>query len=498
MRLRLLALLCLLAPRAAAQRVVVEAPAPGVSQVGALGSVTSAPIAPLVPLVSPLNLSVAPLSPSSLTLVPQTARVSAAGAANALVVSAALPASAIAPPAATVVPAAKRHATQISAAETSADLKSNEDAYDSGRAFFDEARLEGDDSVVETKPLGQYLRGDQAFTFDAKTTALYAEAKREHERSPSSLESYRRFLDTAQELLASAGVAATVVEKKSEVLGDYLALTIEPKNDGHRFNRLAASVLRTTGYTLEFTPSRSDAYASAHPVEKAIFLPSLELADSYEAILHETRHAHFRALLAKGRLSLFHPVLKARPGRTLSPNAFAYYDYMTLEEVSTYPKTLLHLLNAATRGDTRVHKSLRTYAFNMAYVLDITQRNMSRLKLLASDDSLPTRRLDAGKMGTLGAHWEAITVYDAEFLFPVRDEAPPPAPVWWKKPFSKPARSPGHAAAARYAESLLEMTRAMVPVYNALFTAVDTGDYAAAQKQALQLVAIADAADKKF
>lgn len=131
----------------------------------------------------------------------------------------------------------------------------------------------------------------------------------------------------------------------------YEGLRIVPDNRGHRVNRLAARSQRNLGITLDYVPRYSaNATAAFNDADKRVFLPDFGDRDAYPAVLHEVRHAHYSAALARGVTRLFHLSFFARTPRLgTSPHARYYDRYLSSEELSTYPKTLRHLVLMAKR-----------------------------------------------------------------------------------------------------------------------------------------------------
>jgi len=123
-------------------------------------------------------------------------------------------------------------------------------------------------------------------------------------------------------------------------------------------------------------------------------------------LLHEARHAYYGALLAKGEVRLFHSAVLARPGRKVSPYANAYANYISLEELSTFPKTLKHLLSALRDAEPGVAARLKDVAASRIYqyaeFLGTTLHLVGQIEALDGRGNLKLRRLDPAEADRVG------------------------------------------------------------------------------------------------
>ncbi len=131
-------------------------------------------------------------------------------------------------------------------------------------------------------------------------------------------------------------------------------LTVLPAQGASRLNTLASEFKARLGVSLDYLPGFIGDSAAFLSAQKRILLPHFGRVDFYPALLHEARHAHYSRALARGESRLFHFSALAWPGWSLDSDSSAgsYSKYLSFEELSTFPKTLRHMLSAAEQADS--------------------------------------------------------------------------------------------------------------------------------------------------
>ena len=351
----------------------------------------------------------------------------------------------------------------------------------------------------------EYLRPGAPFQFGASEVFRYRTALNAHgaKTDPAAIAT---LVDAAAGLAATAGIAYERVQREGRdgVMGPALSITPGPK--GHRLNRLAWDMKRAFDSAVEYSPSRTNGGVAAYnSADKTLFLPDFGRDDSFEAVLHESRHAMFTKRLLRGDLSAFHGALLAYAGRSIAPNAMSYDSYMSLEELSTHAKTLLHAVQRARAGGPGARGAAvadaKKYAFQLMDVLRSAEINLFQLQ----------RKLAAGEIASYavknpswpefpGGHWEAIDLPHAIFVLPVPDEAPAPRPGLLNRLFGKKPETAAAKAARRHASALRPAIRAMDAELVTFLGALkgDEPDLESARASGAKLTAIAAEADRLF
>ncbi|TBR16828.1 hypothetical protein EPO15_18315, partial [bacterium] len=443
--MRLLSLLLLAAAPAGAQtRVAAEAAA--VSAV------------PVVPAVSaPLAPSLSPSLPSGLSLSPALPSVSLAQPA--------LPAPALLAPAAqaAALPASLRP-VQAALAEVPAD---GLDALDDDGLLALTKRLAGESGGAGAA-IGAYLRPNQPFAFGDAEAAAFGDARLSAAFSLSP-EKARAIVSAARALAESAGIA--VAEADVPAVGEktHRALVVVPVKAGTALNRMAWELERGHGVKMAYVPERTrGAVAAFSGADRTLFLPPFDQEESFEAILHESRHAHFLTRLLRGDLSVFHPALVAYEGFDVARGASSYTNYLSLEELSTFPKTLRHLAGALKRGGSPKKLALlRSHAEHYADILRTARYNLRLLRARLDKGEVVTSPLEGVSWPAFpGGRWVRVNLGHAAFAIPVmNDTAPPVAAPWWKKPFVKAPESAETKAVRRTVDALEAMTKDAAPIF---------------------------------
>lgn len=439
----------LLAARPALAQRVVEAPVAPVPRPALPAGV--APVPGLSPSLTP-SLSLPAALPSA---KPSALALPAAEPAKAMVAAAAVPAPAAearALPAAgaAALPEALRASAQAMA----------EAAPDGLEALDDEAligltkRLAGEEAGGAVP--GDYLRSDKPFAFQPGPAEAYRRAKLDaafsltHERAAA-------IVAAARDLAAGAGIAAEAFERPAPGGGTHHALKVLPEKDGSPLNALAWALEKGHGVTMVYVPERTRGAAAAfNGAEKALFLPDFDREESYEAVLHEARHAFFATLLSRGIVSPFHSAVVAYEGMSVARGAETYTRYLSFEELSTYPKTLKHLSAALRRAPNPAKLALlRSFASHYADILRSARYNAALLRARLDSGALVTRPVAGeGWPAFPGGRWERADLAHGAFALPVLEEPEPAPAAWWKRPFVRTPLTPGQKAVARVLAAL--------------------------------------------
>jgi hypothetical protein len=381
------------------------------------------------------------------------------------------------------------------------DWGRTENADGSARDFSDKLaeRFDG-------RELSRYMRDEWATPVPAEAAERYRSAR---EASRWSVEG-----DKETELVdAAAGVAEAMgisVERRTyEIAGRvFEGFHVLPAARGSRLNRLAARLKSRLGAEMDYIPGRTDgASAMFNGEEGRLYLPAFGDVDSYAAILHETRHAFYKALLARGEMRLFHLSLLGAGRHNVAPTAWTYTKYLSLEELSTYPKTLRHLATLAKKRaasqerravvSTLVSRVLQydDILNSSVYSMEMSQRRRAAGKFEAHE--LDSNALRAKQLGVPpnGSQW-AVRLPHAWAYSPV--ETAPELP-WWKRPF---VRKDAHAVSTfdLRAELVLRLAKTVRPTLSAFKKELEKPqpDIDALLALSNRLVAATDRADADF
>lgn len=363
-----------------------------------------------------------------------------------------------------------------------------------------EAGFDGRDS------LSRYLREDWEMPVAAAPAARYRAAL---QAAAYSVEGEREseLADAAAEFARRAGIA---VERRSfEIAGrSFEGFRVVPVAGVSRLNEIARRAREELGADMDFVPGRTQgASAMFNTEEGRLYLPEFGHEDSYAAILHELRHAYYTALKKKGQTRLFHMAVLPVGRHKVAPQAWGYSKYLSLEELSTYPKTLRHLLALARGQKTpelrrRVISSLitRTLQYHeilnsAAYNMDFAQRRRAGNYIEAQP--LDTESLRSRQLGIPpGGRQYAARLPHAWLYFPVETE---PEQNLWRRWFG---RKDAHALAVfdLKVELLRELIAENGPVLEELMALLnkESADTAALQILANRLVVQTQKKDEDF
>lgn len=386
------------------------------------------------------------------------------------------------------------------------------------QASLAEARLAFGEEAVEKTPVGEliertkrmfgesshdgyrsaeYLRHGAPFRFADSEVSRYRSALTVP-GAKTGAEEVRALVDAAAGLAKSAGIAAEAGERAGKPV-----LKIVPLKDGHRLNRLAWDMKETYDSTIEYAPAKTNgAVAAYNSTDRVLYLPDFGRADSFEAILHESRHAAFTKRLRRGDISAFHLSLVAYRGRDIAPGATSYTEYMSMEELSTHAKTLLHeIIRAARQGGGAGVAGARADAWQFMDILRSAEINLFQLQRLLASGSLKSYRLTGETWPEVGGgHWEAINLPHSILALPVRDEAPAPKRGLWSRLFKDEPETAALKAARRHAAALRPLVGALAVEVGLYLeaTQADAPDLKKARDAATRMVHLADNADKSF
>lgn len=432
-----------------------------------------------------LGLTPASLLPSALAPVPLLAPAPFAPAA--------LPASFIAPARpAEIGPAKSPLAGARLAFGDAPDIAEKTpvgELIDFTKRMFGESSRAGDQAA-------EYLRPGAPFQFAESEVSRYRSALTAP-YAKSGPEEVKALVEAAASLAQSAGIKVEAGERAGKPV-----LKVVPEENGHRLNRLAWDMKKTYDSTLEYAPAKTNgAVAAYNSTERVLYLPDFGRGDSFEAILHESRHALFTKRLGRGDISVFHPSLVAYPGRSIAPNATSYDDYMSLEELSTHAKTLLHEVIRAGRGDASAVSGAKSDAWQFMDILRSAEINLFQLQRLLGGGSLKPYRLTGETWPVVpGGHWEAINLPHAILALPVLDGPPAPRRGLWSRLFKDEPEAAALKQARRHAAALRPLVKELAAELEVYLGALkgDQPDLKKARASAARMVGLADRADKGF
>jgi hypothetical protein len=113
---------------------------------------------------------------------------------------------------------------------------------------------------------------------------------------------------------------------------------------------------------------------------KRVLISHLDLLSLYPTVLHEARHARFERLLRQGDVRFFHFNITSTSDLPIRPGEKDYGHFLSLEELSTYPKTLRHLVQMRERvGLTArapaIAKVLGSILETVSHVLSVLEKS---------------------------------------------------------------------------------------------------------------------------
>lgn len=265
-------------------------------------------------------------------------------------------------------------------------------------------------------------------------------------------------------------------------------VTIVPERGVSPLNDLAYDLRRSFGASVDLIPERSKHAAGLYNErERRLMLTGLDQPEFFPVALHETRHSWYSALLERGEVRLFHMRVRAKRGRELAPQAGAYGSFLVLEELSTFPKTLKHLLTERAKlgadGAASLEKSMGVRALQLLDIMT-TADFVSREVEVALARRVQPRRLtpselaEAGLRPLPGMDYYELELPQAFLYFPV--------PRRGKKALSSAAEA--RTALRLRAELILALVEASVGPVFAYQNAVRARDWSAASAAADRLI----------
>lgn len=348
----------------------------------------------------------------------------------------------------------------------------------------------------------EYFNPGAQFQFGAEEVFRYRSALIVPQAKSASAE-ITALVSAAADLAKSAGIAAELGQRDGLDGIPQPVLKILPEKNGHRLNRLAWDLAQSFDSVVEYAPHRTNGGVAAYnSAEKVLLLPDFGREDAFEAILHESRHAAFAKRLRRGALSVFHASLLAYSGRSIAPNAETYDRYMSLEEISTHAKTLLHAIQRARRGGgAQAVSQAVSYAFQLMDVLRSAEINLYQLQRKLAKGEVKSYLVTGGSWTPIaGGHWEAINLPHAILVLPVLDEAPAPKRNLWNRLFKAEPETAAVKAGRRHVETLRPLVAALSEELGPFLKALrgDAPDLKKAQDLASRMVTLSAKADERF
>lgn len=495
--LSLCALLLCAAPAARAQSRVGAVEAGGTAAGSQTGSLTTSLPGGSAPQLVTLSLTAPSLTAAPAALAPAPSLAAAPFAPAPLApraIPAARPVSYLSPaPAAAITAAPEALAGARQAlGETPGDLEKTPvgDLIELTKRMFGESSKAGYKSA-------EYLRPGAPFHFAESDVFRYRSALIVP-RAKTGAEELEALVGAAEGLAKSAGISVERGERAGKPV-----LKIVPEEHGHKLNRLAWDMRRTYDSAIEYAPAKTNGAAAAYnSTDRVLYLPDFGREDAFEAILHESRHALFTKRLGRGDISVFHASLVAYPGRAIAPGASSYTDYMSMEELSTHAKTLLHeIIRAARGGGAKALSGAKADAWQFLDVLRSAEINLFQLQRLLASGSLKSYRLTGDSWPVVpGGHWEAVNLPHAILVVPVLDAGPAPKRSLFSRLFKDEPEGPALKMARRQAAVLRPLVGELAAEVQAYLDALkgDEPDLAEARAAAARMVSLADKADKRF
>jgi flagellar biosynthesis/type III secretory pathway chaperone len=472
--------------------------------------------APLSPLaLQPLSVSLTPtLTPLNGSLPNLTGPLPQA-AHSAQATTLAIPAKAVIAPTAAqtlTLPAATRLKTlpvtedqavqqPVTTKGSLRKLSQQLETEDSGKS--PDQRL---DAAFDGREINHYLREDWELPFQPAEAARYKQAKSRLGRRIDS-ESATELADAGAALAQSAGIQ---VRRKIYKFGrdSYQGFEVVPVAGASRLNEIALQMKNDLGVTMDYVPERTrGATAMYNTFESRLYLPSFDDEDSYAAILHEVRHAYFTGLLRKGDTRLYHFAIVALRNQRLAPNAIGYSSYLSLEELTTYPKTLRHqVMRARKLTDPEAVKrqlsKINQRIYQYAEIIDSANFNIKALKRRQSSDNREAVKLhpehqrshDLG-VPPGGAQYMLRVPYSYIYI-PVEREA---KPTRWQRWFGRQDQM-ALAVADLKIELLSELIAEVSPLLKEFDTIINEENprLASAQMLANRIIGITKEKDEAF
>lgn len=350
-------------------------------------------------------------------------------------------------------------------------------------------------------PLSRYLREEWEMPVAAEPAARYRAALEAPSYSRQE-EHDRELVSAAADFAESAGIA--VERSRFDIGGKEFDGFRVVANKESRLNKLARRVQEGLAATMDFVPGRTaGASAMFNTEEGRLYLPAFGDMDSYAAILHEIRHAFYTELVRRGQTRLFHFALLGAGRHKVAPNAWGYSTYLSLEELTTYPKTLRHLVTLARKQKTpearrKAISTLETRVLQYHEILQSARYNMDFAERRRQSGHVEAHRLDPESLRTrqLGAppegHQYAVRLPHAYAYFPVEKER---APTLWEKWFGR--KDAQALAVFDLKVSLIqELISENRPILNELIALLEAGGDNLASMQALTTRLVANTKDK--
>jgi len=478
-----------------------------VSPSAGIGSAGGAVVAPLS------GVSLAPaLTVSGLTAAPAFSPALAPAApvplaAPAVPAALALPAAAV--PAAAAAPAALPAAPRAAGAGSNEASGRDEDvsSWQDGARLFDN-RL--DESGASSDP-GAPVPAANAAPLSAWAAAVgrsphaaeYAAAVRRASAAGWN-SGAPEALDAAERLLSAQGVKSERIQVPTGSAA-LAGLRIVSERGHSPLNDLAYDVSRTLGAETVYVPERTrDSAAAFNGKQKLLMVANFDRPDFFLAALHEARHAWYSALLRRGDIRLFHLQAVAKPGRSVAPGAETYASYLSLEEVSTFPKTLKHMVTEQAKlgGDAARYLADRT-ATRAWQFLDILRSAASiaeQIQALDRKGRLEPRRMTDKEVAAMdlkeseAVDYFALDLWNQTLYVPVLRRQTRRFGVRRFRGSEKEARE----ALRLRAKLLLELAGSAAPATEEYLAAVRSGNLAGAGAAADRLIAAVRRSENAF
>ncbi|MBI4346871.1 MAG: hypothetical protein HY553_08445 [Elusimicrobia bacterium] len=352
-----------------------------------------------------------------------------------------------------------------------------------------------------------YLRADQPIDFDGDALRRYRAALAQAPEHPSARLA-APVVAAAAELAGSGGIAVEpvgVLWRGEEQPG----LRVTPLPQGSRLNVLAHRLLTKLGAALDYVPGRTGGATGAfNGVESRLLAPGFLHEESYPGLLHEIRHAFFSLRLKRGDMRLFHLSAVSRAGAPLAPGADSYAQYVSFEELSTFPKTLRHMLSlirsAPDAGTLALRKELlRARARQYASILKTADHLMRRVRSLdaagrlRADALAPEDGMNRSLESPDGGALYRVPLGHADLYLPI--ERPPRTLPWYLRLLGKKDDVALEVLRVKAEETLAlvaESSTELAALWESL--SAESPDWSAVRARSDRLVALAAAKDRVF
>lgn len=391
-------------------------------------------------------------------------------------------------------------AERITSAVQSWTRKKSDAGMPIGFAAKLDAAFDGRDSLTP------HHRGDWVTPFGAAPQTYYRSALAASQNVIEG-KNERQLVDSVAALAENAGIE---IKRKKFRTGDrkYDGFLVVPNAQGSRLNKMAHRVQQRLNTSMVYIPGRSRGVSAMFVAsEKRLYLPSFDNSMSYSVILHEIRHAFYTMLLKKGETRLFHLLVLSGVRHRVAPNAHYYPKMLSLEELTTHPKTLRHLImRLRKQTDSQARRKMMNVLRESIQVydelLDSAQYNMEGVEKRRGNETLDVREIGNNTFFTRGlvvppgGDLYSVRLGHGHLFYPVEK---PHKPTLWERFFGTNDAS-AHASLNLKVTLIQELVSKNRPILDELKAEAESEAPRLAVMQMLtnRLIVQTQAADEQF